>query len=138
MMPLIISYLNAGGNVLLACRYASRFITGDLLTYSRLSFSEDDKAKIEVSIPGLTAEIDGLVDQSGAGLSYTDLPAIPTHEDVTVIFSVDGFPTTVGGVLVGPEAGGKFIFIAGRPYRYEHDPVKTNFDYIFTNFFGEE
>ena len=132
MIPLISSYLNAGGNLFLACRYGSRFLTGDIRSYAHASFAE-----IEVSISGLVAEVSGLVDMPGAGLSLTDLPAIPTHADVTMLFSVADYPGAAGGILVEPEAGGKLAYIAGRSYRYENAPFKANLEYIVTNFLGE-
>jgi len=75
-------------NILLACRYGSDFITGDIRSYANVSYGET-----EVSISGLTAQVSGLVDIDPiGGLSYTDLPNIPTHEDVTVLFLVPDYP----------------------------------------------
>lgn len=132
MIPLISSYLNAGGNIFLGCRYGSRFVTGDIRSYAHVSFAE-----IEVSISGLVAEVSGLVDQPGAGVSYTDLPAEPTDPEVTMLFSAPDYPGTAGGILVEPAAGGKLAFVAGRPYRFESTPYKANLEYIVTNYLGE-
>lgn len=133
MFPLIISYLNAGGNVLLACRYGSRFIHDELEDYAHIS----SWAQTEVSIAGLTAVAEGLVDQIAAGASLTDLPVLPTHEDVTLLFT-DMTYEAAGGILVEPSSGGKLIFIAGRPYRMDLDASKANYDYMLTNYFSEE
>jgi len=133
MFPLILSYLNAGGNVLLATRYGSRFVHDELEDYAQIS----SWAQIEVSIDGLTAVAEGLVDQTAAGASLTDLPALPTHEDVTLLFT-DMSYGAAGGILVEPESGGKFIFMAGRPYRMDADASNANYDYMLTNYFGEE
>ncbi len=134
MLPLLSSYLNAGGNLFLACRYGADFVTGDIRSYAHVSFAE---LGVNISASGLVAEVSGLVDMPGAGLSLTDLPAIPTHADVTMLFSAPDFPGTAGGILVEPAAGGKLVFIAGRSYRFENAPFKTNLEYIVTNFLGE-
>jgi hypothetical protein len=34
--------------------------------------------------------------------------------------------------------GGQFVFIAGRPYRWNHTDLKTNMEFILTNFMGEQ
>jgi hypothetical protein len=35
------------------------------------------------------------------------------------------------------EDGGQFVFVSGRPYRYEHDPMRADTDFILRELFGE-
>jgi len=134
MISLLSSYLNAGGNILLACRYGSDFITGDIRSYAHVSYGE-----IGVSISGLTTQVSGLVDIDPiGGLSLTDLPNIPTHEDVTVLFLVPDYPDNIGGFITEPEGSGKIAHIAGRPYRMNLSAVNANYDFILSNYFGEQ
>lgn len=135
MIPLLMSYLNAGGNILLTGRQGSDFITGDLEDYAQVSY---DGGVTLVSISGLTAAVAGMVDMTGAGISRTDLPDIPTSADVTVLLTVPGFPDNIGGFITEPEGSGKFAHIAGRPYRFDIGPVNTNYEYILTHYFGEQ
>ena len=128
------SYLNAGGNVIIGSRYGSRVLAGDLEDYAHI----DSWDQVEISIPGLTAVAGGLQDQPGAGISLTDLPVMPTHEEVTLLYTVAGFPLAAGGILVEPESGGKLAYIAGRPYRYDLDISAANYDYMLTTYFGED
>lgn len=132
MVPLLSSYLNAGGNILLTGRQGSDFITGDIEDYAQVEYGET-----LVSISGLTSAVTGIVDMTGAGISRTDLPVIPTSPDVTVLLTVPDFPDNIGGFVTEPEGGGKFAHIAGRQYRFDIGPVNTNYEFILTNYFGE-
>ena len=134
MLPLIMSYLNAGGNVYLTVRYAEDFLKGDLRAYAQASFASTG---VNITASGLVAAVAGLVDQPGASLSGTSLLNTPTSGDVTVLFTAPDFDDEVGGILTEPEGTGKFVYTAGRPYRFDNTAFKTNYDYIMTNFFGE-
>ena len=134
MFPLIMSFLNAGGNVYLGARYGSQFIYGDLEDYAHI----DGWDQTEVSLdPGLTAVAAGLVDMPGAGLSLADLPDLPTDPEVTLLFTCSPYPNAAAGIYVNPASGGKFVFVAGRPYRYDYAPYSANVGYMLTNYFGE-
>jgi len=40
--------------------------------------------------------------------------------------------------ISGDQAQGNFVFLAGRNYGYNHENAKHNFEFILTNFFGEQ
>ena len=132
MLPLLVSYLNAGGNILLTGRQGSGFIKGGVEDYAQVEYGET-----LVSISGLTSAVSGIVDMPGAGLSRTDLPLIPTSPDVTVLLTVPDFPNNIGGFITQPSGSGKFAHIAGRQYRFEIGPTNTNYEYILSHYFGE-
>lgn len=132
MIPLLSSYLDAGGNILLTGRQGSGFIKGAIEDYAQIEYGET-----LVSISGLTSAAAGIVDMTGAGISRTDLPVIPTSPDVTVLLTVPDFPDNIGGFVTEPEGSGKFAHIAGRQYRFDIGPTNTNYIYILTNYFGE-
>ncbi len=140
MFPLIMSYLNGGGNVLLATRFGADFVKGDLLTYglssgNTLSFNE---IGVNPSPGGLVAAVSGLENITGIGSwSLSDLLAPSTDPAVTTLFTTPDYPGSVGGIIVQPSGKGKFGFIAGRPYRFEHTSMAADFGYILTNYFGE-
>ncbi len=135
MLPLLVSYLNAGGNILVAGRYGSDFITGDIRSYAHVSYGETGA---NISTSGLTAQVAGMVDMTGAGLSLTDLPNTPSHADVTVLLLAPDYPGTIGGFITQPASSGKLAHIAGREYRFDIGPVSTNYDFILSNYFGEQ
>jgi hypothetical protein len=137
MFPLILSYLHGGGNVALGCRYGATFITGDLLTYG-ISSGTLNFNNVGVNPTTLVAVAPGLVDVSRtASSSLTDLLETPLPTGVTNLFNVNNYPGSSGGILIEPQTGGKFVFIAGRPYRFDFAPESANYDYILTNYFGE-
>jgi hypothetical protein len=138
MLPLIMSYLNGGGNVLLAARYASLFITGDLMSYGVSTPLEFNNIGVNPRSGGLVATVPGLVDIGGTGSwSLTDLLAPSTDPNVTTLFTTPDYPTSVGGIIIQPEGKGKFAFVAGRVYRMNFTAMSTDFDYILTHYFGE-
>jgi len=136
MLPLVVTYLKAGGNIVMGTRYGESFIgtSGDLYDYTHIDFSE-----IGVNPSGgLVAAVTGLVDQPATGShSLSDLPAIPTRPEITTLFTVTAFPNAVGGLIVEPDNGGKFAFIAGRCYRFNNAAMATNYDYILQHYMGE-
>lgn len=137
MFPLIMSYLNAGGNVALGCRFGASFIYGDLLTYG-LSGDTLVFNNIGVNPTVLVAVAPGLVDiPRFSSSSLTDLLETPLPVGVTNLFDVANYPGSSGGILIEPANGGKFVFIAGRSYRFDHAAQVTDYDYILTNYFGE-
>jgi hypothetical protein len=140
MLPLIMSYLNGGGNILLVTRYGANFITGDLLTYglSEGNTLEFNSTNVNPSPGGLTAMVPGLVNIAGTGSwGATDLLAPLADPAITVLFNAPSVPSSVGGIIIQPEGKGKFVFIGGRPYRFDFVAMATDFDYILTHYFGE-
>ncbi len=134
MFPLIMSYLNAGGNVYLGTRYATSNIYGDLETYAHIDSWDQEGVILD---PGIVAAVEGLINIDGADLAGSDLPAIPTDPEVTVIFTHPSYPNAAAGIYVEPSATGKFAFISGRPYRYNQAAYGDNVNYIVDNYFGE-
>ncbi|TPW17495.1 MAG: pepN, partial [bacterium] len=69
-----------------------------------------------------------------------------THPDADLLYRAEaGFTPDVGiGVLRRPSAGGtyrlnggRFLFLSGRPYRWNPTDLKNNIMYMLTNFFFE-
>ncbi len=141
MRPLFMSYLNGGGDILLATRFGADFIKEDLAHYGLTAPDslEFNQIGVDPSSNGLVAAVSGLVNITRtAGWSLTDLLAPPTDPAVTVLFNTPSYPSSVGGVIVQPTGKGKLAFIAGRPYRFEHTSMAADFDYILTHYFGEQ
>lgn len=139
-VSLIKSYLNAGGNVLLATRYgfAIGFLDQDLMTYAHIT--EAGNIQTVTASDPLIAKVDGLVNMiPGNGeeaVSATETCFVEDNPEVTVLFEY-GSTGEVAGLLVEPEGKGTFAYIAGRPYRYDIATSAANYDYILTHFFGE-
>jgi aminopeptidase N len=140
----ILSYLKAGGNVLLLTRMGQDFVYDALRSYLDIEWAE---AK-ENTTRRATSVYTGLVDMARYGTqSYNavfDTSAVGENS-TTLFVQLSLFPTDRGlGVWSSPpeggtlrQDGGQFVFVSGRPYRYEHAPMMSNCDYILTNLFKE-
>ncbi len=140
----ILSYLQAGGNVLLLTRMGQDFIYEVLRSYLGIEWAEEK----ENTTRRATSVYPGLVDMPRAGTqSYNAVfDSSSVGEESTVLFmQYNIFPVPRGlGVWRKPSQGGtlrpdggQFVFISGRPYRYDHDAMRSNCEYILRNFFGE-
>jgi len=138
------SYLEAGGNVILMTRRGRDFIFGDLQDYLGITWVENPEAIIQNCIsvyPGLQSNtITGY--QSYNAVFETTL----NQSESTLLFQETmSFEVPRGlGVWRKPanggefkDDGGQFVFLSGRPYRYEPTQLKTNIEYILNNFFNE-
>ncbi len=141
----IVSYLKAGGNVLLLTRMGQDFIYEALRAYLDIQWAEDK----ENTTRRATSVYPGLVDmpRSGGSQTYNAVfDSASVGDESTVLFmQYNMFPIPRGlGVWRNPSSGGtqradggQFVFIAGRPYRYDHDAMRSNCEFILRNFFGE-
>jgi hypothetical protein len=138
------SYLEAGGNVLLMSRRGQDFITETLRQYLGITWQESQYNTLNNCIstyPGLT---DIALNSAHTYCAVFDT-ALATGETTLLFKETTSFSTHRGlGAWRNPAAGGthrsdggQFVFISGRPYRYDHDDLRGNVDYILSNFFGE-
>jgi hypothetical protein len=135
-------YLEAGGNVLLMTRRGSRFADEPLTDYLGIAWDQLDSSV-------------GSADALHAGL--TDLPAIGQQSSIDLFQTAVGPQATLlyrglggtaggrglgvhaqppGGGSVRPE-GGRFVYLGGRPYRWDHTSLRANVDYILRSLLGE-
>ncbi|MBU8870558.1 MAG: hypothetical protein KOO60_06830, partial [Gemmatimonadales bacterium] len=133
----ILSYLEAGGNVLLMSRRSSTFLVGDLATYLGVSF-----VAIDGTLGNCIAVDPGLVDIPFIGTqSFNDVYLTNVDPGTLIFQDTEGFSGTRGtGAWVAPEGGGTFrsdggrlVHITGRPYRMDHDALRQNVEYILAN-----
>jgi hypothetical protein len=136
----ILPYVKAGGNILLMSRLGQSFIYGELQNYLGISWAEDPLSTIQNCVavyPGL---------QSNEIIGYQSFNAVfltefTTLESTLLFHETASFTVPRGlGVWRKPEAGsdgGHFVFLSGRPYRYNATRLKTNVEFILHNFFQE-
>lgn len=138
------SYLNVGGNLLLMTRMGQDFISEPLRDYLGITWREYAVNTIDTSFATHT----GLVDMAPTGFqSYCAVfdTALATTESKLLFKETKSFSTHRGlGVWRDPAEGGshradggQFVFISGRPYRYDHDDMRANVEYILGTLFGE-
>ena len=140
----ILSYLEAGGNVLLLSRYGQDFIDTPLREYLGITWRESATATIyncvttHPSLIGMnrtgpqntSAVFDTSLATSESTLLFKETATFSTHRGLGVIRE----PVSGGSNRPG---GGKFAFVSGRPYRWQHAQLRPNVETILGSFFGE-
>ncbi len=131
----ILSYLQAGGNVLLMSRRSQSFLDPDLTDYLGVTFQETD-----ATLGNCLAVAPGLVNIPFTGSqSWNDVYLTSVAAGTTLLFQdTQGFAGARGtGAWVAPAGGGtnrldggRFAHITGRPYRMDHDALRQNVEYI--------
>jgi len=140
----ILGYLNAGGNLLLMTRMGQDFVYDALRSYLGIQWAE----ALENTTRKATSTHPDLVDMPRTDTqSYNavfDTSAVGGES--TVLFvqeNIFAVPRGLGVWRYPPEGGteredgAEFVFLSGRPYRYEHEPMRANTDVILRDFFGE-
>jgi PKD repeat protein len=124
----ILEYLSLGGNFMLATRYASLFFNTELRDYVGISgFSGD------LQVNQINSLDNNLVDMTTMGTNnLVHLFTLSPASEATPIF-VDPVTNMQAGFRIQKENEGAFIFISGRPYRYDTSASAANYDYIIQN-----
>lgn len=133
----ILSYLEAGGNVLLMTRNGQNYIHSDLQKYFGLIWTGSPRSRLNNCV----ATFSGLTDMQVTGnQTYNSVfESEFTHNQSTLLFQeTASFDEPVGlGVWCDPEEGGlyrkdggQFVFISGRPYRYNAEHLRDNVEFI--------
>lgn len=129
----IMNYLNNGGNLILATRYGNGFFFDELNAFTG---TDPVDWAIGVNPQMLTAVADSLTDISRtSSQSYTDLPKV-SGSSTTVLYRDNDYPAYAAGFIAEPSGAGKFVFIAGRNYRWDGTELKANLDVIYRYYFG--
>jgi hypothetical protein len=140
----IYSYLAVGGNVLLMTRRGQDFINDPLRDYLGITWREN----IDNTLNNCVSAYPGLVNMSRIGtqnLCAVFDTAMVATESSLLLKETTSFSTHRGlGAWRKPAAGGthrptggQFVFISGRPYRFNHDNLRDNVEFILSNFFDE-
>jgi aminopeptidase N len=135
---LIMPYLEAGGNVLLLTRKGRDYLDEEMRRYLGITWAEYPEVTLQNCLavyPGLLS-IPIIGDQSANAVFET---TFTTDESRLLFQETTSFNEPRGvGVWRKPESGGgQFVFISGRPYRYESSRLRSNIEYILDNFFNE-
>jgi PKD repeat protein len=132
----VLQYLQKGGNFLLATRMASVFFDAPLKSYCGVTQVSADMTVNQllaldnnlVNMPSITANTNTLV----------DLVMIDSNSTAVPVFAYDAASSWIAGFKSHNVNEGVFIFIAGRPYRYDLTASFNNYDYIINNWMTAE
>ena len=125
----VLQYVQNGGNFLLATRMASFFFNSDLYNYCGiLQISGDSQINTALALD------DSLISMtSNSANTLTHYVRLDTSSKAVPIFDDDPGTQWIAGFRMQKENDGAFIFIAGRPYRYNNAASFANYDYIIDN-----
>jgi hypothetical protein len=132
MSDRIIDYIQGGGNFLLAAHRGGNYFDTDLRNYVGISAFTGDLTIEEavaldenlVNMPASTTV--GLNSLANFVLLYASSDAIP-------IFAQNTAPGWHAGIRLNKTGEGTLVFISGRPYRFNIDSTKHNYNYIIEN-----
>jgi len=138
----VLSYLRAGGNVLLMSRLGDQFLGDSLRDYLGVNLATGTTLYDCVATrPGL-----GTIARLGTQSSCVVFDTVRTRTDTQLLYKVVSNYTPnrgigfirqpAGGGTHRPD-GGRFIFLSGRPYRWNHSNLATNVMYMLQHYFGE-
>lgn len=140
----IFSYLAAGGNVALMARLGQDFITEPLRDYLGITWRENSGNTISncVSTHAGIVNMTPIASQTLCAVFDTTLA---TLESKLLLKETASFAEHRGlGVWRRPDGGGthrpdggQFAFLSGRPYRWNHDHLRSNVEYLLGTLFGE-
>ncbi|MBK8231604.1 MAG: hypothetical protein IPK72_13695 [Candidatus Eisenbacteria bacterium] len=136
----IYSYLQAGGNVLLLTRFGEDFLIEPYRDYLGVDFLST------VTLNDCVSAYVGLsnIARLGTQSFNATFDLAVTSPSVLLYRAESGFTPDRGiGVYKAPPGGGtfnpnggRFIFLSGRPYRWNHAQIQTNVEFMLQNFFG--
>ena len=138
----ILSYLKSGGNVLLMTRMGDQFLGDSLRDYLGINFASG------TTLYDCIATRPGLTDIARLGTQSNDVvfDTVRTRTDTQLLYKVvsNYTPNRGIGVIRQPAGGGtsradggRFAFLSGRPYRWDHANLASNVMYILAHYFGE-
>ena len=138
----VLSYLRAGGNVLLMSRYGDQFLGDSLRDYLGVNLASGTTLNDCVATrPGLAT-----IARLGTQNTCVVFDTVRTRTDTQLLYKVvTGYTPNRGiGFIRQPAAGGthradggRFIFLSGRPYRWNHANLATNVETMLLHYFGE-
>ena len=125
----VLSYINQGGNFLLATREGADFFDTDLLNYCGITSMSG-----LMDVTELIALDNNLVNMPAlAGHSRVQYATFDVSSEAIPIFDADTSNAWIAGFRIQKDNEGPFIYIAGRPYRYDNTASYQNYDYIIDN-----
>jgi hypothetical protein len=139
----ILSFIKAGGNVLLLSRLGQDFITEPLRDYLGITWTNGSSTTFTTCVSAYP----GLVNMALTGTqnlcAVFDTTLSEPETELLFTGSVASQPRGLGAWR-RPTAGGlhradgaQFAFVSGRPYRYNRAALEANVEYILQNLFEE-
>ncbi len=125
-----LDYVTSGGNFLIATRQGADFLTSPIMTYCGIQ-----------SMTGLVDITSALLPLHDSLASMTPLASNTRNQMVTLsatseavpIFDDNNSTAYIAGFRIKKDSAGTFIYIAGRPYRFDNVYSAYNYNAIINN-----
>ena len=125
----VLDYIGIGGNFLFATRMANLFFSTELKNYCGIqSFTGDMTATQLIALDSNLVDVPSL-----AGHTFVHYPTLSPGSEAVPIFDDNAATGYIAGFRIKKTGEGDFIFIAGRPYRYDNAASYTNYGFIIEN-----
>ena len=127
----VLQYVQQGGNFILATRMSSAFFDAPLKSYCGVT-----SVSADMTINQLYSLDNNLVDMTAIATntnSLVDLVMLDSNSTAVPIFAYDSASAWKGGFRIHKNNEGVFIYIAGRPYRYNLTASYNNYNYMIDN-----
>jgi hypothetical protein len=130
-------YLDLGGNLVLISRLGYAYLEGFLTDYSGINWAQS----INQIASNNTAVYPGLVSmdllESHSEISLID--TVTNYDNSKILFKSDVNTGAIygSGIWRKPEDKGSFIYLAGKPWLYNHSQLKENMTFILMELAGE-
>jgi len=132
-----LDYLNEGGKIILITQQGSTFISDSLASYAGIKWAKTSSL-LASEYKSTHSDLNDMASsKSHALISLMD--TIPTKPYSNIIFkeTISFDSTLANGIWASPPNKGQFIYIAGRPYYFNHDDLSANMEKIIVNNWGE-
>ena len=128
----VLNYVADGGNFILATRLGAGFLTTAIRQYCGITAVSADR-----TVAQLVALDPNLVNMPAVGTnSLVHIVTLGATSEAVPIFRDPTAPTQVAGFVLQKEGDGTFIYVAGRPYRWETGASYQNYNYMLDTWAG--
>jgi PKD repeat protein len=128
----VLDYVGGGGNFILATRLGGSFLTSAIRQYCGITAVTPDR-----TVTQLQAQDSNLVNMSTTGTnSLVHLVVLGAASEAVPIFIDPTVPSYTAGFRLQKQGEGTFIYVAGRPYRYNTSSSYQNYNYMLDNWTG--
>lgn len=129
----VLDYVDQGGSFILATRQGTSFLTPAIRTYCGISSVSGDQ-----TVTQLVALDPDLVNMPSVGdNSLANLVLLGPASEAVPIFQSLTAPSYVAGFRIKKAGDGAFIYVAGRPYRYDSTASYQNYGYMIDHWAGD-